>query len=291
MGNKDIWDKKCECGCGEITNVNKRFINGHHRKGVKQSDEHKDKRVKSWFENGNSEKYSENWKNNNPSSTDKNKKRLKENNPAKTQEVKKKISENNPMKVQKNIDKIKETKLERYGDENFNNHELFKETFLGRYGVDNPAKDKELLNKRISTYANRLANGEYQSKNNWKCGYYIKNNGAKEWYDSSYELIKMVEYDDKKLEWTKKHGITIPFVKENGNKSLYVPDFLIMDNNKKIIVEIKGWIKKDDILKAEAAIEWCEKNDYEYYFLLGKELKLIEKLSTNTNSEIIQNGE
>ena len=247
LKNKEIllienWSKECECGCGKITKYENTFICGHSQKGKKQTAEHKLNRVESWVENGNKEKYSEKWKNNNPSKSDKNRRRLLENNPSKTELVKNKISINNGMKSQKNIDKIKETKLEKYGDENYNNHEKWKINFLNKYGVDNPAKHKEFLEARISTYTTNLANGKYKIKNNWKCGNYININNISEWYDSSYELIKMVEYDDKKLNWTKKHGIKIPFIKENGLNSFYVPDFLIIIDGFNVLVETKGWV-------------------------------------------------
>jgi hypothetical protein len=32
-------------------------------------------------------------------------------------------------------------------------------------------------------------------------------------------------------------------------------------------------------LKADAAIEWCKKNGYEYYFLLGKDFIIVDDLS------------
>ena len=278
------WNKKCNCGCGAITKFGNKYIVGHSNLGKKQTDRHKRRRLDSWIRNGNSEKYSNKWKKNNPSSTEKNKKRLRDNNPAKLEGVKQKISKNNPMNNIDNINKIKQTKLDRYGNGGYNNHEKWKEEFLKNYGVDNPSKVKEFLEKSIDTRSTNLANGLIESKNNWKCGYYIRSNKQREWYDSSYELIKMKEYDDKNLVWTKKHGIKIPFIKNNGVKSFYVPDFLLIINNKKIIVEVKGWLKKDDVLKANSAINWCKDNEYEYCFLLGKTLLLNTELSFIQNS-------
>jgi len=46
-----------------------------------------------------------------------------------------------------NPEKIKETKLLRYGDENYCNSKKFKETCLERYGVDNPAKYQSIKDK------------------------------------------------------------------------------------------------------------------------------------------------
>jgi len=47
--------------------------------------------------------------------------------------------------------KIKQTKKERYSDENYNNTEQYKLTCLERFGVDNPSKSDEIKNKKIQT--------------------------------------------------------------------------------------------------------------------------------------------
>lgn len=45
------------------------------------------------------------------------------------------IKNNNPMNNQESIDKISKTKLDRYGDKNYNNPEKNKETMMLKYGV------------------------------------------------------------------------------------------------------------------------------------------------------------
>ena len=40
--------------------------------------------------------------------------------------------------------KIKQTKLEKYGDENFINHKKYKQTCLEKYSVDNSFKADEI---------------------------------------------------------------------------------------------------------------------------------------------------
>jgi hypothetical protein len=204
---------------------------------------------------------------------------MKYDNPAKKESVKKKISDNNPMKKQEYRDKIKETKKLRYDDENYNNYEKYKQTCLNKYGVDSTSKVKEFNEKRIDTYTRRLSNGDYKIKNNWKCGNYIRNNGEIEWYNSSYELKMMIEYDTKNIIWTKKHKIRISFLNKDGLNSFYVPDFLIDNNGIKSLVEIKGWIKDNDILKANAGIQWCKNNNINYIFILGSEMKINNELS------------
>jgi len=274
------WNKKCNCGCGQITKYKNNFLFGHSRKNTKQTEEHKNNRLSSWIENGNSEKSSERLKINNPCKSEKSIENMKNNNPSKKEDVKKKISENNVMKKQEYIDKIKKTKIERYGDDYGKIlYELTKKSMIDKYGEDNPSKIKEFLEKRTKTYCERLSNGDYKLKNNWKCGEYIRKNGEKEWYDSSFELNKMIEFEENCIIWTKKHKIRIPYINEKGLNTFYVPDFFIEINNIKSIVETKGYIKENDILKVKAGIDYCKINNYNYLFYLGSYNNLNLELS------------
>lgn len=273
------WDKKCACGCGEITEYENVYIKYHHRKNKNQTEDHKNNRLQSWIDKGNVEKYRKNWTENNPQFSEKNKIRMRENNPAKKESSRKKISENNPMKNPEFKNKAILNRIKKYENNYDDITEKMKSTMIKRYGYDNPAKVKEMLEKRIDTYTKNLSDGKYEIKNNWICGKYLRKNGETEWHDSSFELRKMVQYNTDDIIWTKKHGIRIPYINENGLSSFYVPDFLIEINNNKIIIETKGYVKKSDILKAESCIEWCRNNDYQYYFLLGENLEIVDKYS------------
>lgn len=52
---------------------------------------------------------------------------------------------------QRNI-KTKHTKQDKYGDENYNNRDKYKETCLDKYGVDCYCKTNDFIDKRKSTY-------------------------------------------------------------------------------------------------------------------------------------------
>lgn len=240
--------KLCECGCGSVVKNGGKFARGHSLR----TEENKEIKRKMW-------------KINNPMFDKKNRK-YGDSNPSKREEVRKKISENNPMKNEIYRKKAVENRA-KVG---------YKKTIeLNKTLWD----DKELLERRVKTYCENLANGKIKLKNNWKCGTYINKNGKEEWYDSSYELKRMEYYDNNDIIWTKKHGIRIPYVNEKGNNSYYVPDFLINEDGVISIEEIKGWIKKSDVLKAKSAIEYCMKNNLNYKFYLGKNLILNEDLS------------
>lgn len=250
--NKDFiasWkDKFCDCGCGNKVSPGYNFLRGHTTKLVES-------RLKK----------SELWKKNNPLSKLENRK-YGEDNPSKRPDVRKKISENNPMRnVEYRKKCVEHRKIVGYEKTIILNKTLW--------------DDKKLLEKRVKTYCSNLASGKIKLKNNWKTGYYIKKDGSKEWFDSSYEEKRMMFYDENNIEWTKKHGIKIPYMNDKGLNTFYIPDFLIKINENKIIDEVKGWIKSGDIYKAELGIKFAKENGFQYRFFLGKNFEKIEKLS------------
>lgn len=260
------WNKKCECGCGEITLVGNKRILGHGAIGAKRSKEQLLKYKALWTPEKKAIQ-SLKWKEDNPLFKIKNRK-YGNDNPAKREDVRKKLSENNSMHSIEYRKKAKENR-QKVGYE--------KTIMLNKL----MGKNKTILEKRVKTYCENLSNGKIKLKNNWKCGEYIQKNGTVEWFDSSFEEIRMKFFDENDIIWTKKHGIKIPYINEKEQNTYYVPDFKIIENNKIIIEEIKGWIKENDKLKAIAGIEYCKKNNYIYRFLLGDKFEYIKELSYN----------
>jgi hypothetical protein len=250
---KEEWSYLCECGCGKTTNIGDKYLHGHWAKKHAKTLEWREKQRKKF-------------KKDNPLFKKKNRK-YGNNNPSKRKEVREKISKNNPMhniqhrkKAIKNRKKVGYDKTIPY--------------------LKNRWKNKALLEKRIESYCKNLSEGKIKLKNNWKCGNFKKKNGEFEWYDSSYEEKRMVFFEKKGYFWTKKHKIRISYVNDKGIKTYYIPDFKIIDENNKIIIEeVKGWIKKNDIIKAKIGIEYCKKHNYSYRFLLGQNLEYQKELS------------
>ncbi len=58
---------------------------------------------------------------------------------------------NNKIDWKNSVKVCKETKLKRYGDENYCNRKKFKETCIERYGVEAPQQNKEIHDKSIDT--------------------------------------------------------------------------------------------------------------------------------------------
>lgn len=279
------WNKQCECGCGQQTSYGNRFYSF--------SCISKTFRSKKWSEQQR-QRQKQSWQG------------------SRMINHKKRMSDNNPMYNEDTKNKVKNTCLKKYGVENpFQQTSKLKQTFIDHYGVDNPSKstiiknkisksytksrkqkhskmmkenaisksgafDETVVKRRIETLCDNIANGKIKFTNGFKTGYFIKKNGEKEWYDSSYELTRMIQLENENHTWTKKHGIKIAYINVKNVETYYVPDFLIDDI---IIEEIKGWQRPNCELKAKAAIEYCKLNDMKYYYKLGKNMKLIDSLS------------
>ena len=121
--------------------------------------------------------------------------------------IKKKITFNNnygvdnPMKVKSIQEKGKKTKLDKYGDENYNNLEKHIQTNLELYGFEHHLQNENILNKQKETNLKRygfesaskslVIKEKIISSNNK-----IKFKKAVELYDNKYNLIIMSKKDD-----------------------------------------------------------------------------------------------
>lgn len=108
------------------------------------------------------------------------------------------------------------------------------------------------------------------SKNKqFKRGWYTSTKtGLQEFYHSSFEFRRMQELDAEQvvLRWTKRHGITIPYLHQGITKQ-YVPDFLIEKSDGTVVLEeVKGYIKDrlQHDAKCSAAMAWCSLKGYVY---------------------------
>ena len=72
-----------------------------------------------------------------------------------------------------NMEKNRKTKLEKYGDENYNNSDKIKQTCLEKYDVDNVSKSQEVRDK----ISNKLKNHEVSEETKQKIS--ISNKGKK----------------------------------------------------------------------------------------------------------------
>lgn len=145
------------------------------------------------------------------------------------------------------VDKIKETHW-AYGDKRFDTIEKMNKTKC------------QLIATGEITFNNRGISGKYKS---------LKT-GNIETFDSLNELYRMkqLDADNSVLFWTKKHGIIINYILGGKDKN-YIPDLLIITNNKKTLEEIKSsWTdlihKEMNTAKKAAALKFCADNNYDY---------------------------
>ena len=252
MEAQDASVRSCECGCGKGIAVGKRFVHGHHVRvnNPMHTQTAKDKMSRFWTGRKR------------PGQTG-------ANNVSNRSDVLLKLSTNNPMH---NPEHRAAQKAGCLTAEEVSRRSMVMTT-------KNPSYNEDALRKRIDTYTSRLASGQYHIRNRWKTGWYTRVDGTQEWYDSSYELTQMQEYDRLGVKWTKKHGIRIPYVDEHGRPTFYVPDFLVEDGPVKSLVEVKGWMRASVVTKAKVAIDFCKTHGYKYFLLLGQQRTMVDDLS------------
>ena len=119
--------------------------------------------------------------------------------------------------------KSRQTKLEKYGDENYNNPEKRKLTCKNRYGVENPMQNESIKEKSVNNKAQSL---------NYSIGYLYQ--GIH--FDSSWELAYYIWLKDNNKSFIYHPNFSIKYVDDYGVDREYFPDFLIEGT----FVEIKG---------------------------------------------------
>jgi len=267
----DSWDVRCSCGCGRLAAYGKKFYRGHSV----LTEEERERRSSRMFDQNPmwtkeaQVKLSDFW------SGRSRPEQCGEMNSAKRADVRQKISDRNPMRVERFRVSQREGCLTA--------EEVVRRAAQMR--DHNPSKDRMVLAKRIDTYTRRLANGEYHLRNNWKTGWHVLPDGSREWYDSSYELDQMRQYDLEGIHWTKRHGIRIPYVSSSGIQTYYVPDFLVSENGRKSLVEVKGWMSPQVKVKALVAMEYCRQKGMRYILLMGKKREVCLEFSFTGNEE------
>jgi hypothetical protein len=141
-------------------------------------------------------------------------------------------------------------------------------SFFDRHRLEDGSMDwhtDEFRNKISIANTNRISDG----LNVYCDGEYLSYKTKQlEFYDSSWELLRMVELDndnDVKF-WTKKHKIYVKY-EFNGQVRRHIPDFYILKNDGIIFIEeIKGWVKDEEKLKCQISSikEYCVIHDIKY---------------------------
>lgn len=89
-------------------------------------------------------------------------------------------------------------------------------------------------------------------------------------FDSQLErrMMDRLEHDTHVVKWTKKHGITIPWIDSQKHQRKYVPDFFVeYEDGRKCVIEVKdpSRLDSDDVQRKRKAAEmWCRQRHVEY---------------------------
>lgn len=148
------------------------------------------------------------------------------------------------------------TKLETYGDENYNNRDKYKETCIEQFGVENPSQNAEIHTKKI--------------KNGYKSKQYIMPSGKiifiQGWENKALDdLLK--KYTEDEICVTTADIPRITYHDEKGKKHYYFPDFYIPKDN--IIVEIKSeWTYNKNIPRHNMKRDACLAQGYNFKFMI-----------------------
>lgn len=135
-------------------------------------------------------------------------------------------------------------------------------------------QSKEFREKKSITLSEKISNGEFNPFSNHKHGHYIAKSGEDCYYQSLFELARMMQLDELNINWVRNHNIRIKYTTDIVHN--YIPD-LFIDNH--IIEEIKPSALIDyNKVKHDAAIEYCKKSNYEF--------KIITELDINKYLEI-----
>lgn len=177
-----------------------------------------------------------------------------------------------------NMSKNKETKLEKYGNENYNNHDKYIKTCLEKYGVESSFQNEKTKNKIKETNNIRFGvDNPTQSHDillkSFKSGHKVTQfKETNIYYQGSYELDFLEKYYNSDV----KRCNSIKYLFEE-KKKIYFPDFYIEKLN--LIVEIKSKYtynlhKERNIEKQKA----CENIGYKFLFIIDKDYSEFEKL-------------
>ena len=146
-----------------------------------------------------------------------------------------------------------------------NKHKKWLEVFKEENGFY-PFHSDDARKKSYKSRAISISEGRVNNVTHGICGYYnsLKTN-IKEWYQSSYELIRMQELDldDNVKTWTKKHKISIKLT----DHTWYIPDFFIeLTNDKKILEEVKGYVRNKELFDKQVELTnlYCKENNINY---------------------------
>jgi hypothetical protein len=188
--------------------------------------------------------------------------------------------------------KMAKTMYENYGVEHYNQLPEMKDYLREncpqwlQESWENPwakgiTRPEEWNQKQRETVANLIKNGNWSGgfKSNCRGKYFARKcrkNSPR--FLSSLELKMHFFLDNNpNVEWYDYECLAIPYIKKEGTKHLYFPDFLVkfFDNPYEHIIETKTWKEKDSInvqIKQNAAIDYADEHKMIYVLMFDEDV-------------------
>jgi len=162
-------------------------------------------------------------------------------------------------------------------------HKNFLTKYEKQYGYT-PFNSPEAKLKSYENFIKTLGTRKYGGWRGIKTGWYtsIKTNKM-EYYQSSYELNRMIELDNdgEVISWTKQHPFLVEYLINDVTKK-YKPDFYIeYKNGIKCMEEVKGYVPSEEMDIYCSKVEYATK----YFSSLG--IDYIVNFDYNKKNEVI----
>jgi hypothetical protein len=199
----------------------------------------------------------------------------------------------------KSLDKRKETKLNKHGDQNYNNPEKRKETLKRKHGDETYNNQKKRKETKLNKHGDENYNNQEKKEETCLLKYGVRhtNQIPEIWEKIQKSSFRVCRYKDTDLtyqgdyeldflEFCESNSIKVnngPSLSYNFNKKnrVYHSDFIIDDLN--LIIEIKSTYTLNSDLECNLEKEKeCKKRGYNFMFIVDKNYdNLIEYLSLN----------
>lgn len=136
--------------------------------------------------------------------------------------------------------------------------------------------DYNIVSRKVSdTISRKLANGTLENQHRYIKGWYNRQDGTNEYYESSYELAYMKKLDATNVSWTKRHGIRIKYFDPIRNKErYYVPDFFVSRNEIHEIKPDRRCKEPTNVAKFAALWDYCLTHNYTFAIITESEINL-----------------
>ena len=172
------------------------------------------------------------------------------------------------------VGKIKKTKLERYGDENYNNREKSEETCLIKYGFKNVLQVPDIIERVNETKLERYGT-IHVTQNKLIMEKTIKTNLEK--YGVSWSFQSNNNKNKSKITWLKKYGCHV-------SSSPYIKEKIKNKKEQKDEYNLNSWDRAR--IKNEESGRWVELSELKDFVLYSR---IVGRITNKQNLKSLKN--